>query len=149
MDAVPHLQSYEDEGRVWIRRRAMPLTPEQSAKLTAFALASDGRRFALQRLGVQLTPLRTRGPIRTYFVGQPHGDRNSYFCSELVLEACVAADLLDAKTTRPSATYPRDIFLDRSPNPYINQHGKLAPDWDPPARWTSTPDVAATVAEKK
>ena len=149
MAAVAHLKSYEEEGRVWIRRRAVPLTPEQSAKLTDFALASDGRWFALQRLGVQLTLLRTRGPIRTYFVGQPHGDRSSYFCSELVTEACVAAGLLDAETARPSATYPRDLYLDRSLNPYLNQHLKLAPAWDPPARWSSMPDNIVGEAESK
>jgi hypothetical protein len=149
MDAVPHLQSYEEEGRVWIRRRAVSLTPEQSARLTEFAMNNDGRWFALQRLGWQLTPFRTRGPIRTYFVGQPHGDRRSYFCSELVTEACVAAGIIDAATARPSATYPRDLFLDRSINLYINQHLKLAPDWDPPARWSSSPGDAATVMEKK
>lgn len=149
MDALPHLQSYEDEGRVWIRRRAVPLSAEQSNRLTEFCLANDGRWFALQRLGWQLTPFRTRGPIRTYFVGHPYGDRRSYFCSELVMEACVAAGIVDAATARPSATYPRDLFLDRSLNPYINQHLKLAPDWDPPARWCSSPEGAATVIEKK
>lgn len=138
LDALPHLLSYEKEGRVWVRRRAQPLTAEQSARLTEFALAANGRDFALRRLAVQLTPLRTRGPIRTAFVGHPQGlNRSSYFCSELVTEACVYAGLLDPATARPSATYPRDLFLDRSVNPYLNKHLKLAPAWDPPARWTS------------
>src|SRR5437867_1002786 len=34
MPALGHLKSYEEEGRVWIRRRAVPLTPEQSCRLT-------------------------------------------------------------------------------------------------------------------
>jgi hypothetical protein len=136
LDAVPHLHSYEAEGRVWIRRRAVPLTDDQSCRLTEFALATDGKRFAIGRLGVQLTVFRTRGPLRTEFVGKPHGNRNSYFCSELVTEACVAAGLLDAATARPSATYPRDLFMDRSLNPYLNKTLKLAPAWDPPARWS-------------
>ena len=139
LPALPHLKSYEEEGRVWIRRRAAPLTNEESARLTEFALAQDGKRFAVQRLGVQLTVFRTRGPLRTQFVGKPHGDRSSYFCSELVVEACVAAGLLDPATARPSATYPRDLYLDRSLNPYINRTLKLAPCWDPPARWTGCP----------
>lgn len=139
LDALPHLNSYEAKGRVWIRRRAVPLTDEQSACLTRFALATDGRRFALGRLGLQLTPFRPRGPVRTEFMGQPHFDRPSYYCSELVTEACVAAGLLDAATARPSATYPRDLFMDASPNPYLNRHLKLAPAWDPPARWTAHP----------
>lgn len=138
LDALPHMFSYENEGRVWVRKRACPLTPEQSARLTEFALAVDGRKFAVDRLAGQLTPFRTRGPLRTAFVGKPQGiDRDSYYCSELVTEACVHAGLLDGRTMRPSATYPRDLFMDRSLNPWLNKHLKLAPAWDPPARWTS------------
>jgi len=142
LEALPHVLSYEMEGRVWLRRRAVPLTPEQSARLTEFALATDGRKFALARLAGQLTPLRMRGPVRTYFVGKPRGlSQNNYFCSELVTEACVYAGLLDPNVARPSATYPRDLFMDHSLNHYLNRHFKLAPCWDPPARWTSCADL--------
>jgi hypothetical protein len=138
LDALPHMFTYEAEGRVWVRRRACPLTPEQSTKLTEFALKVDGRDFALARLAGQLTPFRSRGPIKTAFLGKPQGiDRNNYYCSELVCEACVYAGLMDPQTTRPAATYPRDLFMDRSLNPWLNKHLKLAPAWDPPARWTS------------
>jgi hypothetical protein len=140
VDWLPNLRQYEQKGRAWVRRRAVPLTAEESCRLTTFALENDGKIFALARLGVQLTPFRTRGPVKTTFVGKPHGDRYSYFCSELVCEACVAAGLLDAQTTRPTATYPRDLFLDRSLNPHLNRHLKLAPAWDPPARWVSWPE---------
>ncbi|MBY0457432.1 MAG: hypothetical protein K2V38_08860 [Gemmataceae bacterium] len=145
LEALPHMLSYEAEGRVWVRRRACPLTAEQSARLTEFALATNERDFGIRRLAQQLTPFRTRGPIRTAFVGKPHGiDHDSYFCSELVCEACVYAGLMDFATTRPSATYPRDLFMDRSLNPYLNKHLKLAPAWDPPARWTSSPTGVST-----
>jgi hypothetical protein len=140
MDMLPHLKEYADAGYVWIRRRCVPLTPEQSCRLTEFALAQDGKRFALQRLGVQLTPFRSRGPIRTYFIGKPHGgSRWSYFCSELVTEACVAAGLLDPERTRPSATYPRDLFFGRSYNLFIDRHLDVNAGWYPPARWTNQP----------
>jgi len=140
LDLLPHLREYADIGRVWIRKRRVPLTPEQSYRLTEFALAQDGKRFALRRLGLQLTPFRTRGPIRTCFVGKPHGGcRRSYFCSELVSEACVAAGLLDPERTRPSATYPRDFFYGRSFNLFINHHLDVNCGWYPPARWTDTP----------
>jgi hypothetical protein len=139
LEALPHMLTYEMEGRVWIRRRAMPLTAVQSARLTEFALATDGRKFALARLAGQLTPLRTRGPIRTHWTGKPRGlSQDNYFCSELVVEACVYAGLIDPTIARPSATYPRDLFLDHSPNTYLRRHFKLAPCWDPPARWTSS-----------
>jgi hypothetical protein len=138
-DLLPHLREYTDAGKVWIRRRRVPLTPEQSCRLTAFALAQDGKRFALPRLGGQLTPFRSRGPLRTRFVGGPHGDRAAYFCSELVCEACVAAGLLSPERTRPAATYPRDLFFGRSFNPFINSHLDVNADWAPPARWTDHP----------
>jgi hypothetical protein len=140
LDLLPHLTEYAGKGPVWLRRRAVPLTPEQCARLTEFAMAQDGKRFALIRLAGQLTLLRSRGPFRTYFVGGPHGARSSYFCSELVTETCVAAGLLDPVTTRPAATYPHELFFDSSVNFYLNRHFRLAPDWDPPARWM--PDVS-------
>lgn len=140
IDWEGHLARYDEEGPVWVRRRKTPLTPEQSARLTEFARMQEGKRFALIRLGAQLTPFRSRGPLRTYFMGGPHGpNRWSYFCSETVLEACVYAGLLDPKTTRPSATYPRDMFYDDSMNLYLKKHFNLSPCWFPPARWTKTP----------
>ena len=148
MEAIPHLASYEPEGRVWVRRRAIPLTPEQSAKLTEFCLAVNGRDFSLRRLAVQITPFRCRGPIRTYFVGKPHGlDREAYYCAELVCEACAYCGIMDPETTRPSATYPRDLFFGTSLNLYLKNHLRMEPDWDPPARWTAKP-ITPIVAQK-
>ena len=141
LEAVPHLATYEAEGRVWVRARKCPLTPMQSARLTEFCLMLDGRDFSIRRLAVQLTPLRTRGPVRTRFVGRPKGPgREAYYCSELICEACVYAGLMDPDTTRPSATYPRDMFFGASPNPFLNRHLKaLNCAWDAPARWTGCP----------
>ena len=136
LDLLPHLEEYANAGRVWIRKRKVPLTQEQSCRLTAFALAQEGKRCALIRLAGQLTPLRHRGPLRTRFVGQPEGDRKTYFCSELVCEACVATGLLDPERTRPSATYPHDLFYGKSFNPFINQTLDVNCHWHPPARWT-------------
>lgn len=136
---LPNLRAYEQEGPLWVRQRNTPLTPDQSARLTDFALAAAGKRFAVLRILTQVTPWRTRGPLRTWWVGGPHGDRDAYFCSELVLEACVAAGLLDPATTRPSATYPRELFFDRSLNPFLDRHFSLSPGWAPPARWLSSP----------
>jgi hypothetical protein len=143
MDLLPHLKEYADAGRVWIRKRRVPLTAEESCRLTAFATAVEGKRFALQRLGWQLTPFRTRGPLRTRWMGKPKGNRWSYFCSELVCEACVATGLFDAETTRPSATYPNDLFFGRSHNLYIDKHLDINEHWYPPARWTDRPSACA------
>jgi hypothetical protein len=90
-------------------------------------------------MGGQLTLLRSRGPLRTYFIGRPRGERDSYFCSELVAETLVAVGLIDQRTARPAATYPRDLFFDRSYNLYLRNHFTLADGWEPPARWVYCP----------
>lgn len=140
MDPYAHISAHNKVGdRVWIRRRKYPLTPEQSARLTAFAMAQQGKPFALARWFGQLTPLRMRGPLKTWFVGQPCGGRPRWFCSELVTECCVAAGIMDRSLARPSATYPSDLFWGRSYNLYLNRHlGELMAGWDPPARWLAT-----------
>jgi hypothetical protein len=139
LDTLPHLREYEGRGPVWIRKRKTPLTAEQSACLTAFAMRQEWKKFALIRLGGQLTPLRCRGPLRTFILGKPRGDRDGYFCSELVTEAMCAGGLIDPKTARPAATYPHDLFYDWSFNLYLLTHFTLAPCWEPPARWVSCP----------
>ncbi len=141
LEAIPHMASYEAEGRVWVRRRLTPLTAWQSARLTEFCLALNCRAFSTRRLAIQLTALRARGTIRTAFVGKPHGmDRVAYYCSELVCEACVYAGLMDGATTRPAATYPRDLFFGDCINPYLHRHLRaMNCFWDAPARWTGCP----------
>jgi hypothetical protein len=141
VDLLTHLNSHEENGeRVWIRRRLVPLTPEQAARLTEYAMAQDGKAFATVRLlGQCAWLLRCRGPVRTWFLGKPRGERRSYFCSELVMEVCVAAGLLDAECTRPAATYPHDLFYGRSLNPVLNRLMNLNDAWEPPARWTAHP----------
>jgi hypothetical protein len=142
VDLIGELRSYACHERVWIRKRRCPLTCEQNAALTAFACRQDGKRFAFMRVLGQLTPLRARGPFIN-LKGGPHGDRNTYFCAELAMEACVAAGLVDPCTTRPSATYPRDMFLDDSSNRYLACHLDLSCGWYPPARWTECPATEA------
>jgi hypothetical protein len=139
LDLLPHLKEYEDKGIVWIRKRREPLTPEQCCRLTEFAMRQEGKRFAIVRLTGQLTPLRCRGPLRTWIVGRPHGDRGAYYCSELVTEACVASGLIDPANARPSATYPADLFFEKSLNPFLRRNFDLSPCWFPPARWTACP----------
>lgn len=130
------LERHEGYSGIYVRRRKLPLTPEQSARLTDYAMAVCDKHVSMVRFPIQLTPFRVRGPVRTCFLGKPHGIRSTYFCSELVVEACVAAGLLDAGTARPAATYPRDLFFDHSNNLYLNHHLTLSADWLPPALWT-------------
>ena len=132
----------------WIRSRKTPLTAEQSEQLTAWAMAQNGKPFAARRMLRQMTPFRTRGPLRTYYMGFPHGERSRYFCAELVMEACVHVGMLPAETTRPSATYPEDLFFDKSKNHYLNNHFTLADGWHPPARWLGQPAIQANSEAK-
>jgi hypothetical protein len=127
----------ERDEKSWIRRRRTPLTPEQSECLTKWAMAQDGKRFAVFRILGQITIFRSRGPLRTYFMGGPHGERSSYFCSELVMESLVHIGLVNPEDTRPAATYPRDLFFDDSVNPFMKEHQNLSAGWYPPARWCS------------
>jgi hypothetical protein len=127
---------HEFKGKVWVRRRLIPLTERESERLTEFAQGACHKLFAVHRLLLQGTPLRCRGIVRTYFVGKPQGMKPTFMCSECVVEALVYADLLDEETSRPAATYPRDLFFDSSPNRYLNRHFKLAPAWIPPQLWT-------------
>ena len=136
LDPLYVLKKHEEYGeKVWIRRRRTPLTPEQSAALTDWATAQDGKRFAVFRLMGQITPLRSRGPIKTEFLGLggPRGERSAYFCSELVLESLLAASVLDPCDTRPSITYPRNLFFNYSDNRWLNEHFHLECGWWPPA----------------
>ncbi len=123
-------------GYIWVRQRRLPLTAEQDARLTAFALAAEGKRYAVTTFVVQITPLSPRGPLRTAFASGPHGPGRRLFCTEAVLESAAYAGLIDPSTTRPTATYPQDLFYDRSRNPYIDRHPPLLGGWAPPGQWT-------------
>jgi hypothetical protein len=127
MDVLPRLHSHN--GTVWVRRLRTPLCPDQSARLTSFALAQTNKRFALGRVALQLTPFKARGPVRSHLFGNPRLDQRRWFCSQLVVAAAGAAGLLDLKAIPPNSVYPRDLFVD---SPY-----DLRPLWEPPARWTA------------
>ena len=142
LDMGESLASYEAAGNmVWVRRRSVPLTKEQSARLTQFAMAQDGKRFALFRMLGQVTHLGSRGLLWTGMVGSPNGDRDSYFCAELVTESCGIAGLLDPNRIHPCCTYPSDLFFGRSPNQYVNETLDINLSWEPPARWTRQPPI--------
>ena len=140
LDPIAHMREHCADGdRVWLRRRRVPLTPEQSAALTAFAEKQEGKPFATWRMLAQATKLCTRGTLRTEYLGKVNGpDRVSYWCSEMVMEACVYSGLRAAEDTRPTATYPRDLFFGHSKIPFLDEHLRMD-DWCPPARWVPEP----------
>jgi hypothetical protein len=135
------LHTFSQIGTIWVRRRQVPLTPDQDRELTAFGMAATHHLFAVHRLLFQVTPITARGRWRTKYLGKPKGLRGSFMCSELVIEALVHVGLMDAETARPSATFTCDLFFDASRNPYLNQHCKLAPAWEAPQMWWPRPDL--------
>ncbi|MBN9119691.1 MAG: hypothetical protein J0I06_11135, partial [Planctomycetes bacterium] len=122
-------------GTLWVRERLVPLTPEEDVRLTAFAVNAADKRYATGKFVLQATQLTPRGPFRTSHVGRPMGREGRYTCGEIVLEALIHAGLIDGRTTRPAATYPQDLFYDRSRNPYIDRHPPLAGGCGPPQQW--------------
>ncbi len=137
IDPYEHMLSHYLKGeRVWVRRRLVPLTPEQSARLTAFSMAQEGKPFALGRGLSFMSPFTKRGILRTPHVGRVHGpNRERYFCSEMVIEGFVYAGLMDCATARPAATLPRDLFFGHSGNPWLDEHLNMDAGWLPPSRW--------------
>jgi hypothetical protein len=135
-------------GYVWVRRRRVPLTADENRRLTAFAVDAADKRYGLVSFAAQITPFRTRGPLRTFVVGKPRGPGYLYSCSEAIIEALVHAGLIDARTARPSATYPRDMFFDTSINLYLHLHPPLAGGWEVPSLWTPLLGWAAKGKER-
>src|SRR5207302_7811160 len=123
-------QFHTDYGSgVVIRRCKKELTKDQSAALTRFAHAQDGKRYAIGRLLLQGTSLRSRGPLRELVLGRTYLDRDSWICSELCVAAGVVAKLLDGKTIHANSTYPRDLI--------DNERHDLSAGWHDAATWLS------------
>jgi hypothetical protein len=123
-------------GSTWVRERLFPLTPHQDARLTAFAAHAADKRYAVGRFAAQATFFSGRGPIRTALFVRPQGFRERYTCAEAIIESLVFAGVIDPRTARPAATFPQDLFYDRSRNPYLDRHPPLAGGWGVPSQWT-------------
>ena len=112
LDALPRLTQFE--GTAYIRRLKDPLPKDQCAKLTEFAYAQEGKRYATGRLILQMTPFRCRGSWRRKYFGGTVLDRDAWLCSELVVAAGTIAGLFDHKVHPANAMYPRDIIFDET-----------------------------------
>ena len=132
LEATSRLATFQ--GKLWIRRLQRPLEPEQSERLTEFALAQEGKRYATARLLLQGTPFRCRGQLRKHYFGNTYLDRRSWLCSELVVAAGTVAGLFDPNLHPANAIYPRDIIDD---NTY-----DLSAIWRPAGLWRPHPPEA-------
>lgn len=110
LELAPRLHGWEHT--LQIRRCKVDLTPQQSADMTAWALAQDGKRYALGRLLLQATPVRCRAPLRRTLFGATYTDRDSYLCAELVIAGGTVGGIFDPQKHKANTIYPRDIIQD-------------------------------------
>jgi hypothetical protein len=96
------------QGTITIRRCKASLTGEQSAALTKFAEAQQGKRYAFFWLLLQGTPFRVRGPLEPV-LARTRFDQNAWICSEISIAAGTVAGLFDPKVVAANVAYPRDL----------------------------------------
>jgi hypothetical protein len=124
---LPQFQA-DFKGTITIRRCKKELTAEQSKALTKFALAQEGKRYAVGRLLLQGTSFRSRGPVRELVLGKTYLDRDSWICSELSVAAGTAVKLFDPKVVHANVAYPRDLV--------DNVRFDLSATWHDAAVWS-------------
>lgn len=130
LDLIPRLQTFK--GVLQVRRCKRELTPEESARLTAFAEAQKGKRYAMWRLLGQGTPLKTKGgPLRNACAHTLY-NRNRWLCAEIVVSASALVGLTDPYKVRGSNTYPLDIIDNR-------RHPELAASFEDFGYWSIHP----------
>lgn len=120
-DIPSRLHSYD--GRIFVRRRRTPLTPQQSTALTEFACAQDGKTFRTWGIILPMfaSPVNRTG---SKCCGPADLDAPRWFCSPLVAAAGVVAGLLDPCVVRPKFTDPEDLYTDK--------HLDLSCGWEKP-----------------
>lgn len=133
LDVQPRLENYP--GKIMVRKPRTPLTKEQSAELTDFALAQQGKKFAVGRLILQGTPFRCRHGLRHMLFAETNLNRSRWICSENVVAAATVAGILDPNVYFANAMYPRDLAFD--------EHYDLSPVYHPPVMWTREPSTPA------
>ncbi len=132
VDPLRRMRAYP--GTVLIRRPRQPLTQEQSDNLTRFAMAQDGKDYALTRLFMQATPFRPRVGLRKICFGHTCLERKRWTCSELTATACTVIGLLDSRRFPANAMYPRDFCYD--------DRFDLSSSYAEPLLWTEHPTPA-------
>jgi hypothetical protein len=110
LEVMPRLENYH--GVICVRRLRCPLSPRQSADLCQFAVAQQGKEFALGRMLLQGTPFCCRSGLRHYLFAGTCMNRTRWLCSELVVAAATAAHVLDPKAFPANSIYPGDLAYD-------------------------------------
>ena len=124
-DLEPRMHDFD--GTILIRRLRKPLAPEHAQHLREFALAQEGKPYALGRAILHANPLRPRNTAFTQTFGRTVLDRERWICSELVVAGATAADILDPATFPANMMLPRDLCYD--------ERYDLSPHYETPALW--------------
>ncbi len=127
---LPRLASYP--GSILMRRPRQPLSGQQSADLTRFALAQEGKDFAVGRLALQITPFHCRYGLRHLLFARTTLDRDKWVCSENTVAAATIAGLMDPRVHFANAMYPRDLTYDEKYD--------LSATFSEPVLWVADPN---------
>jgi hypothetical protein len=140
-DLGARLRQFERDykGTISIRHCKKELPPDRSKALTKFARLQDGKPYAVLRLLLQGTPLRSRGPIREIFLAETRLDRWGWICSELAVAAGTVAGLFP-DTVKANVTYPLDLVNNRRHD--LSQTWGNAEIWQPARKSADSRDDA-------
>ena len=122
-ERIPYLAARPWHPTVWVRTIRRPLSPDESARLSAFAESQMGKPYSsLVRVVALAVPCLPGREFRL--------DQDNWFCSELVSGALMCAGMWPSDRN-PSRVVPADLFFDSCID--------LSATWEPPARWTAEP----------
>lgn len=105
-----------------VRQIRRPLSPEESYRLTCFAESQIGKPFSPPK---QFIPIAIPGRP----VGETCNGQETWFCSELVVQALRVSGLL-VGVGKPKAIVPEDL--------YIDDRNDLSHLWTRPQDWSPT-----------
>jgi len=110
LEARERLHNFK--GVLQVRRCKKILCPEESATLTNFALAQEGKRYAMWRLLLQGTPCRLRNGLTERYIATTKLDRKRWLCTEIVVAAGTLIGTFDS-TVKANVCYPLDMLDDQ------------------------------------
>jgi hypothetical protein len=118
---------HDFDGTILIRCPRKPLSKEQADRLCEFAIAQEGKPYALGRAVMHANPLRPRSGWFPQTFGKTVLDRDRWICSELAVAAATTAGLLDPNLHPANMMLPRDLCYD--------ERYDLSPAYEAPALW--------------
>jgi hypothetical protein len=121
------------DGTVLVRRLHTPLSHEREQQLRQFAVAQEGKPYALGRAVLHASPLRPRDPVLMFPFGRTVLDRDRWICSELAIAAATVAGVLNENEHPANLMLPRDLAYD--------ERYDLSRQYETPALWYPHADL--------